>query len=68
MKFDFADMEDFIEMDAALKNLTQEERDVIAAVYLHFPYQSIFFVSAELKMPPTYINRHLERAKVKLGR
>ena len=37
-KQEAADMEDFIIMDAEIKNLTQDEREVIAAVYLNFPY------------------------------
>ena len=62
-----ADMIDFAKMDAAIKKLPEDEREVIAAIYLNFPYQSIYFVAAEINMPPSYINRCLEKAKAKLG-
>ena len=66
-KQEAADIRDFLTMDAAIKNLTPDEREVIAAVYLNFPYQSVYFIAAELAMPPSYINRNLEKAKAKLG-
>ena len=61
-----ADMNDFAIIDAAIKQLPEDEREVVAAIYLNFPYQSIYFVATELGMPPSYINRCLEKAKAKL--
>lgn len=50
-------------VDKILNSMGEDVRQAVRAVYVEFPKQSIYFVAAELAMPPTWINRTIERAK-----
>lgn len=63
-----ADATDAQAVDAVIKTLKEEDRAAVNAVYVQHPYQSIYYVSAEISMPPTWINRAIEKAKNELRR
>jgi predicted ABC-type transport system involved in lysophospholipase L1 biosynthesis ATPase subunit len=54
-------------VDKVINTLSAEVRAAVRAVYVEFPRQSIYFVSAELAVPPTFINRSLKEAKDAIG-
>lgn len=55
-------------IDQTIRALPDEVRQVVKAIYVQWPKQSIYFVAAELCMPPTFINRSLIRAKDEISR
>jgi len=55
-------------IDQTIRTLPEEVRQVVKAIYVQWPKQSIYFVSAELAMPPTWINRALTRVKDAISR
>ena len=58
-----ADTTDAKIVDAVVQKLGPDDRAAINAVYVSHPYQSIYYVSAEISIPPTWINRAIEKAK-----
>ena len=58
-----ADTTDAKIVDAVVQKLGPDERAAINAVYVSHPYQSIYYVSAEISTPPSWINRAIEKAK-----
>jgi hypothetical protein len=62
-----ADETDAQAVDKVIKTLRAEDREILTAVYVQHPYQSIYYVSAEVAVPPTFINRAIERAKNAIG-
>ena len=55
-------------IDQTIKSLPDEVRQVVRAIYVQWPKQSIYFIAAELAMPPTFINRALTKAKDAISR
>jgi hypothetical protein len=55
-------------VDSIIKKMPRESREVVKAVYVQWPKQSIYFVAAELAIPPTFINRTIEKVKNDLAR
>ena len=55
-------------IDQTIKSLPDEVRQVVRAIYVPWPKQSIYFIAAELAMPPSFINRALTRAKDAISR
>ena len=55
-------------IDQTIKSLPDEVRQVVRAIYVQWPKQSIYFIAAELAMPPSFINRALTRAKDAISR
>jgi hypothetical protein len=58
-----ADATDAKTVDGVIQTLGPDDRAAITAVYVSHPYQSIYYVSAEIHIPPTWINRAIEKAK-----
>jgi hypothetical protein len=58
-----ADQTDAKIVDAVVQKLGPDDRAAINAVYVSHPYQSIYYVSAEISTPPSWINRAIEKAK-----
>ena len=55
-------------IDEIIKKFPEDVKQVVRAVYVEWPKQSIYFIAAELAMPPTWINRALTRAKDAISR
>lgn len=55
-------------IDQTIKSLPDEVRQVVRAIYVQWPKQSIYFIAAELAMPPSFINRALTKAKDAISR
>lgn len=62
-KLEPTDKEDAKAVDAIVKKMPEETKQVLRAVYVEFPKQSIYFLAAELALPPTFINRTISEAK-----
>ncbi len=58
-----ADTADAKIVDAVIQGLGPDDRAALTAVYVSHPYQSIYYVSAEISTPPSWINRSIEKAK-----
>lgn len=58
-----ADAEDAKAVDAVVQKLSPDDRAAVNAVYVQFPYQSVYYVCAEISMPPSWINRAIEKVK-----
>ena len=58
-----ADQIDAKIVDAIIQKLGPDDRAAVNAVYVSHPYQSIYYVSAEISTPPSWINRAIEKAK-----
>jgi len=54
-------------VDKVVNTLSPEVRAAVRAVYVEFPRQSIYFVAAELAVPPTFINRSIRQVKDAIG-
>lgn len=54
-------------VDRVINSLNAEVRAAVRAVYVEFPRQSIYFVAAELAVPPTFINRSIRQVKDAIG-
>ena len=61
------DEEDAKAVDKVINTLNSEVRSVVRAVYVEFPRQSVYFVAAELAVPPTFINRSIRQVKDAIG-
>lgn len=61
------DEEDAKAVDKVINTLNSEVRSVVIAVYVEFPRQSVYFVAAELAVPPTFINRSIRQVKDAIG-
>lgn len=61
------DEEDAKIVDKVINTLNSEVRSVVRAVYVEFPRQSVYFVAAELAVPPTFINRSIRQVKDAIG-
>jgi len=61
------DEEDAKAVDKIINTLNSEVRSVVRAVYVEFPRQSVYFVAAELAVPPTFINRSIRQVKDAIG-
>lgn len=57
------DEEDAKAVNTIINKMDSDVRQVVKAVYVQFPKQSIYFVAAELAMPPTFINRAILKVK-----
>jgi hypothetical protein len=55
-------------IDQTIRTLPEEVRQVVKAIYVQWPMQSIYFVASELRMPPAFINRSLTKAKDAINR
>ena len=58
-----ADAEDAKTVDSVVQKLSSDDRAAVNAVYVQFPYQSVYYVCAEISMPPSWINRAIEKVK-----
>jgi hypothetical protein len=58
-----ADAVDARMVEDVVSKLSPDDRSAITAVYVQFPYQSVYYVCAEISIPPSWINRAIERAK-----
>lgn len=58
-----ADQIDAKIVDAVVQKLSPDDRAAVNAVYVSHPYQSIYYVCAEISMPPSWINRAIEKVK-----
>ena len=58
-----ADQSDAKIVDSAVQKLGPNDRAAVTAVYVSHPYQSIYYVSAEISTPPSWINRAIEKVK-----
>ena len=54
-------------VEKIINALNPEVRSIVRAVYVEFPRQSIYFVAAELAVPPTFINRSIRQVKDAIG-
>lgn len=62
-KLDPVDTEDAKTVNDIINKLSHEVRTVIKATYVQWPKQSIYFLAAELSLPPSFINRSIQVAK-----
>ena len=61
------DEEDAKAVEKIINTLPIDVRTAVRAVYVEFPRQSIYFVAAELAVPPTFINRSIRQVKDAIG-
>lgn len=58
-----ADAEDARTVDATVQKLSPDDKAAVTATYVQFPYQSVYYVCSEISMPPSWINRAIEKVK-----
>lgn len=62
-KLEPVDKEDAKKIDKIIRAQDEETRSVVKAMFVQWPKQSIYFIAAELAIPPSFINRSLMRVK-----
>ena len=62
-KLEPVDKEDAKTVDKIIRAQDEETRAVVKAMFVQWPKQSIYFIAAELAIPPSFINRSLMRVK-----
>lgn len=55
-------------VDDVIRKLPDTERQVVKAMFVQWPKQSVYFLAAELALPPYFINRVISKVKADVGR